>query len=265
MGVLRIIKKSIIGFIDHQIYLHAAALTFYSLLSLVPLLGIAFGIAQSLGLETTLQIYIMDQFAQYQDFTEKMIVFSKSYLDQAKGGWFAIVFALFYFWIVLTLFASLENAFNIIWDAPRGRPILRRLLHYFILVFICPLFAIASSVVSVIFTEEIISWSDKISTLSPLILSLWSIIPIIASWILFLLLYKYVPNVPVSWKEALIASFLAGTAYQISQWIFIHFQIGVAQYGAIFGSFAAFPLFMLWLQLSWIILLYGAEIAAKIK
>jgi membrane protein len=264
MQAWKLFKESVKGFIENENYLHAAALTFYSLLSLVPLLAISFALAQAIGLEDILRIYLLDRFSEYKDFIEKAISFSYSYLNQAKSGWFALSFALLYFWIVLTLFASLENAFNAIWKIPHGRSISSRLFHYFILILICPFFAVLSSVVSILASEGVQELSEKLTLFSPIILKLWSWVPFLASWVLFLLLYKFVPNTKILWRHAFFSSVLAGSAYQFSQWVFIHFQLGVAQYGAIFGSFAAFPLFLMWLQVSWIILLFGAEVASRL-
>jgi membrane protein len=80
-------------------------------------------------------------------------------------------------------------------------------------------------------------------------------------WILFTVLYLLMPNTKVKLKSGLMAGILAGTLYQVVQWVYIKFQIGVSTYGAIYGSFAALPLFLIWLQTSWLVVLLGAEIS----
>lgn len=247
-------------FIDHQGYLHAAALTFYTLLSLVPLIAAAFFSAEAVGLESIMESFILERLKDYEEFAQKLLEFAKSFIFQAKSGATASIWAALFFWIVLTLFASLENAINQIWEVPEGRPIAKRLIHYFLLIFLSPLLAILSSVISIIMTDKIFSLS---SDWSPFLQTLWASIPLAASWILFSVLYKYVPNTKTSWKHCIIAGLFAGTLYHFVQWSFVHFQIGAAEYGAVFGSFAAFPLFLVWLQASWVIFLFGAELSCS--
>jgi membrane protein len=105
---------------------------------------------------------------------------------------------------------------------------------------------------------------EKISLLgvfSPIIFFLLKLLPYGLLWSLFTFLYIFMPNTKVRFVSGLMAGIVAGTIFQIVQWAYITFQIGAAQYNAIYGSFAAFPLFLIWLQLSWLIVLYGAELS----
>lgn len=92
------------------------------------------------------------------------------------------------------------------------------------------------------------------------LITLLKFIPYVLVWLLFIFLYMYMPTTPVRFKYAFIAGVIAGTVFQIVQWFYIRFQIGVSSYNAIYGGLAALPLLLVWLQLSWSIVLWGTEL-----
>jgi membrane protein len=131
-------------------------------------------------------------------------------------------------------------------------------------MFICPVLLIMSSSITVFITTQITQITEKIDLLgavSPLISLLLKLLPLCVIWMLFTFLYIFMPNTKVRIGAGILGGVTAGLTYQIVQWAYITFQIGVSRYGAIYGSFAALPLFMIWLQLSWLIVLMGAEIS----
>ena len=97
--------------------------------------------------------------------------------------------------------------------------------------------------------------------LAPVIQVLLRLMPLLVIWFMFTLLYIFMPNTHVRIRAALVAGIAAGTAYQLFQFLYVSFQVGVAKYNAIYGSFAALPLFLIWLQASWMIVLSGAELS----
>jgi len=96
---------------------------------------------------------------------------------------------------------------------------------------------------------------------SPIVLFFLKLSPYFLSWALFTFIYIFMPYTKVYARSAVIAGVIAGTTFQIWQWGYIKFQVGVSSYGVVYGSFAALPLFLIWLQISWLILLAGAELA----
>lgn len=90
--------------------------------------------------------------------------------------------------------------------------------------------------------------------------AVFALIPYVLVWFLFVFLYMFMPTTPVRFKYAIVAGIVAGTVFQIVQWFYIRFQIGVSSYNAIYGGLAALPLLLVWLQLSWSIVLWGTEL-----
>ncbi len=246
---LRIFTGACLGFVKDECNLRASALTFYTLLSIIPVLAVAFGIAKGFGFEERLQSEVYDYFHDQQALAKVMIDFARNFLQHAQGGIIAGVGVIFLLWSVLKLLGNIENTLNSIWKVPNSRSFLRQFSDYMAIMVLLPIFFVTSSSVTLFITTEF------------KILAGFGFLPYVLSWILFTLLYFLMPNTRVTPFAALLAGVVGGTLYQVVQWGYIHFQIGVANYGAIYGSFAAFPLFLIWVHLSWLIVLFGAEIA----
>jgi membrane protein len=265
---LRVTALAFRRFYDDRCSQKASALTYYSLLSLVPVLAMIFGIAKGFGLEKMIQTQVMEmaQKANWQpDFVDKLLGFSHSLLENAKGGLIAGVGVILVFWTVVSIMGHIENSFNDIWEVKKARTLQRKFSDYLSVMILAPILLVISSSVAVLVATQIKVIVQKVSFLgvfAPVITFLLQLLPYVSIWILLTVLYLLMPNTKVPFKSAILAGIITGTIFQIVQWIYIKFQIGVSGYGAIYGSFAALPLFLGWLQLSWMIVLFGAEIAA---
>jgi membrane protein len=261
---LRVFLLAISRFYEDKCELRASALTFYSLLSIVPVVAMAFGVAKGFGLEKVLQEQLVSKLEGQQETAEKIIGFANTLLETTKGGAIAGVGVVVLFWTVVKVLSNIENSFNDIWGIKKARQLGRKLADYLSLVMICPVLLIAASSITVILTTQITAMVERLSILghaAGIIIFLLRILPYAVIWVLFTFIYVFMPNTKVHLKSGLWAGIIAGTIYQLAQFAYIKFQIGVASYGAIYGSFAALPLFLVWLQLSWVIVLFGAEIA----
>ena len=245
----------------------ASALTFYSLLSLVPVIALLFAIGKGFGLEKLIETQVM-KFAEMgnwpMEVVDKIINFSHTQLGQTRGEVIAGIGVLFLFWTVISILGNVEESFNDIWVVRKSRTLMRRFSDYMAMIVITPILMVISSSITVIVASQIQLVIQKIALLGPLssiILFLLKLLPYVSIWVLLALNYLVLPNTRVPLRSAMLAGVLTGTLYQIVQGIYIKFQIGVTHYGAIYGSFAALPLFLIWLQLSWLIVLFGAEIA----
>ena len=257
MATIRYLLKVFIyatrGIIQDECFYKASALTFYTLLSIVPILAIALGIAKGVGLEHYLEQEINARFLEQPEISHQMIIFAYAILSNTHGGIIALLGVISLLWTSLQLLSNVELSLNYIWRV-KSRAFLTQISYYSLILFLVSVIVITSSALSVYF----IKYSYQISYL-------FKIFPFIMNWILFASIYHFLPNTLVKWKYAIPAGIIAGTAYQIVQWIYIHFQIGVASYGAIYGSFAALPLFLVWVNTSWTIVLAGAEIAFNLE
>ena len=262
--LLRMILLAIRGFQENKLPLRASALTLYTLFSLVPVLAMAFGIAKGFGFEEILRKRLLEHFPGQEDIIPHLMGYAVSLLQSTKGGLIASIGVAVLFWTVIKVLENIENSLNDIWGITTSRSMARKFADYLSVMLIGPLLLVMSSSATLFITTQITSITEKISLLgliSPLIYFLLKFLPFGLIWVLFTLLYTLMPNTRVKLGSGLMAGVFAGTCYQIAQWIYINFQIGAARYNAIYGSFAALPLFLVWLQISWIIVLIGAEIS----
>jgi len=261
---LRIILLALRGFDEDKCQLKAAALTFYSLLATIPILAVAFGIAEGFRLQVTLQTQLLEKFPGQEEVLKKVFGFADTLLEHTKGYLVAGMGVLLLLWTVVKALGNIERSFNDIWGVKKPRRFARRLSDYLFMMIICPLLFIVSSSVTVFIAGQIKLITERIDLLgaiSPFIFASLKLSPYCVIWVLFTFIYIFMPNTRVNFRSGLLAGIAAGTIYQIVQWVYINFQIGVARNNAIYGSFAALPLFLVWLQLSWLIVLLGAEIS----
>lgn len=261
---LQIFLLAIRGFNENKVQMQASALTFYSLLSLVPVVAMGFGISKGFGMEEYLEKQLMGLFAGREEVMNWILDFSKTMIEMSRGGVIAGIGLSILIFAVISIFSSIEDAFNDIWQIKQGRTFSRKLVDYFAIMLIAPLFLIFSSAFTIFLSAkipEITAEIRLIGWMSPIILFLVKLIPYLLIWIIFCLLYIVMPNTRVKFSSALVAGIIAGTLFQLAQWGYIHFQVGVTRYNAIYGSFAALPLLLMWMQVSWLVVLFGAEIS----
>ena len=168
------------------------------------------------------------------------------------------------FFTIMKVMSHIEESFNEIWQIKKERSFSRKFADYFSIMLIAPFFIILSNILSVFLStqiEDLTTRFDLIGFFSPLLLTVMRLIPFILVWILFTLLYIIMPNTRVKFSSALVAGIIAGTIFQLVQYGYIYFQVGVARYSTIYGSFAALPLLMFWMQVSWVVVLFGAELS----
>jgi membrane protein len=259
---LRIVLLAIRRFVEDKCDSRASALTFYSLLSIVPVVAMAFAVAKGFGMEKILAEQLLAKLEGQEEIAERIIGFARSMLENTKGGAIAGVGIVVLIWTVVKVLGNIEAAFNDIWGVTTARKMGRKLADYLSVMMLCPILLITASSVTVLVTTRVTAMLERLSFLGYLAnVIVWSlkVLPYGVIWVVFTFIYAFMPNTKVQFKSALWAGILAGTIYQLTQLAYITFQIGVANYGAIYGSFAALPLFLVWLQLSWLILLLGAE------
>ena len=263
---LRVGLLAIQNFYKDECHLKASALTYYSLLSVVPIVALVFGIAKGFGLEKVIQGQIA-QLAQKGNWqpgvVDQIIAFSHSLLENAKGGLIAGVGVILVLWTVISILGHIEDFFNDIWEVKKSRTLRRKFGDYISMMILAPILQIVSSSAAVVVASRLNALIEgkALGAFGDVIGFLLQLLPYVSMWTLLTLLYVLMPNRKVPLKSGITAGIITGTIFQIVQWIYIKFQIGVASYGAIYGSFAALPLFLAWLQLSWLIVLFGAEIA----
>ena len=260
----RIVLASMIGFVRDDCYLKASALTFYMLLAIVPMLAVALGIARGFGFQEHLESEIYKAFQDQQDVLRYAVNIAYSLLEHYQGSVIAGVGVILMLWTNLTLLGNIENVLNEIWKVKKSRSWMRKIGDYLATMLLCPLFFVASNSLTV-FLKTYLTSSKLIWNIEPLLLKFLNFLPFVFAWLLFSFIYIVLPNTKSHFWPRVTAGVLAGTAFQIWQWIYVKFQVDIFSYSVVYGTFAALPLFLVWLQVSWLIALAGAELAAHIE
>jgi len=261
---LRIIVLAARGFRENKVQIRATALTFYSVLSIVPLAAIAFAISKGFGLEQNLTQMLTKSLESQQEVLNWVLPIAKNALKATNGGYIAGVGVLVLFWSVMSLLNHIENAFNHIWQIRISRAWYRKFTDYLTIMLIAPVLLILSSSVTVFINTTLSDYMAKAAILEffkPLISFLIKASPYLIVWLMLTLLFLVMPNTKVKFTSALVSGIVAGTILQLLQWFYIDLQFGISKLSMLYGSFAAIPLFVLWLQSSWIVVLLGAELA----
>lgn len=266
--IYRILDAATRGFINDNCYTKASTLTFYTVQSIIPFLAFLLGIAKGFGFENYLENVIQETFSEQEEVFKYAIQISYSMLKHIEGGVIAGIGVLFLIWTNINLFGYIEGTLNEIWKVKTSRPFFRKLSDYFTTLIICPIILIASISLTLYIKAkyEILSHGYPIlDILHPFIIFLFKLAPFVLIWIVFFFLYYLMPNTrPRIWPRV-IAAIVAGSLFQLWQLIYINLQIKLFSYNVVYGTFAALPLFLIWLQFSWLIALAGAEIAAYIE
>jgi membrane protein len=261
---LKIIILAARGFSRDKVQLRASALTFYSLLSLIPLIAIAFAIAKGFGLDSKLEETIVENVRFGEDVTDFLLETSRSALERTSGGYIAGVGIVILFVSVMSLLENIESSFNHIWQVRTARPWYRKFTDYFTFLLIAPIFIILSSSLMVFVNTEMVEIIDGAKILSffkPVVKFLLKFAPYLFFWISMTILFVVMPYTKVRFVPALIAGIITGTILHLLQWLYFEIQYGMMSLNAIYGSLALIPLFVVWMQSSWIIVLIGAELA----
>jgi len=258
-GFYNIIKALILAIKDidgAELNNRAAALTYRTLLSIVPMLAVLFAIARGFGFQNIVESQLFTYFEGQKDMLEKSMAFIDKSLEYAQGGVFLGIGVALLLYTVINLLSSIEDNFNTIWRIKKGRTYYRQFTDYLALIILAPVFLILNSGLS-IFLNSTLDIAILGTVVSPVI----KIIPFLLTSALFTFFYIYIPNTKVKFRAALMAGILAGVSFQVFQMLYIGGQIWISKYNAIYGSFAALPLLLLWLQLSWFICLFGVELS----
>ncbi len=251
-----------------QCALRASSLTFFTLLSIVPVMAMIFGIAKGFGLKSVLEKQLFKIFPGQDAVVLRIIEFSENLLDETKGSVIALLGIALLFYTVIKMFGHIEDAFNKVWRVNRNRSIGRKFSDYTALFFTAPFLIVFSGSITIFVATKLHHFLDKLympAVIEKIVSFSFGVIPFISVWVLFIFFYIFIPNTKVNVKSAVVGGIVAGTVYQAGQMLYFKFQVGVSHYNAIYGSFAALPLFIIWIQISWIVLLAGVEISYALE
>lgn len=254
---LRAFSLALKEFRDDNCLVTATALTFYTLFSIVPILALVFAIAKGFGYEANIQELLLSKFPQYRQVLDEAFVSASKLLASTQGGIIATFGLVLLLWSVMQLLINIENSFNTIWEIKRGRTWIRKVTDYLTIMMVGPLMLIVSGSLTVA-VETQVGNLQFLGVIGTYLLKLLAYL-IVAG--VFTFLYVAMPNTKVKVKAAFAAAVVATILFELLGWAYIRFQIGANRLNAIYGGFAALPLFLIWVQYSWYVVLFGAELA----
>jgi membrane protein len=244
-------------FLQDRCMLRASALTYSSLLAIVPLLALTFALLKAFGVQNSLEPLILEKLNVG---SQEVVSSILSYVNNTQVGKLGVVGLLFLLIAVISLLSNIEDSFNHVWGVKGMRPLVRRFSDYLSVLMVGPVLLLsAMSMTSSLTSNQLVQSLIDMDVVGSLILTLFKMGPYLLMWIAFAILYVFMSNTRVEWPAAIAGGILGGTLWQLAQWSYVNFQVGVAKYNAIYGTMAALPIFMIWVYISWNIVLLGLE------
>lgn len=262
--LLKVANLSARSFLDRGLQAKSMSLTYSTVLAIVPAFALLFAIGRGFGFQKLLEDQLLASFPAQKQGITFALKFVDSYLEEASQGVFVGIGIIFLLWTLISLLSYIESAFNNIWDVKHDRSIYQKVTDYIAICLMVPVLMICSSGVS-IFMSATFQDNTQFSFLTPVVNTALEASPIVLTWLAFTLSFLLIPNTKVSFKYAAIAGALCAVLFQILQLLFLNGQIYVSKYNAIYGSFAFLPLLLIWLQFSWLILLFGCVLTYSLQ
>lgn len=256
VNVVKTMSLSVRSFFDGDIQSQACAMTYRTMLAIVPALALIFAIGRGFGLQNLIERELMDIFPAQKQAVEYALRFVDSYLNQSSEGVFVGVGLLFLLWTLISLVGNIESTFNRIWGVKQGRSIGRMITDYTAMLLILPVVLVCAGGLSLMLSSTLQTVLD-FDFLSPVVSLIVELSSWVMIWLFFTLVYVLIPNTKVKLKNAIIPGIFAGTGFMVLQWVFVTGQMYVARYNAIYGSVSFLPLMLIWMQLVYVVMFAG--------
>ena len=258
-NLMKITIQTVKCFIKDRVWIRAAALSYTTLFSIIPILALLFAIAKGFGFSNLMERFLRDG-SMANGSIDTVMNFIDNYLEYAKSGVFIGVGVAMLLWAIINLADSIESNMNAIWDVKKQRSYFRKLTDYMALFIVFPLVIILYASVS-IFITTIYERLAEYFLISSFVHICIKMAPYLLSGLIMTGLFLFIPNTKVRFKNAFIPGMITGIVFQAFLYIYIQIQMSVSSYNAIYGSFAIIPMFMLWADISWSIILFGVEMS----
>lgn len=246
-------------FMDNKVMTQAAALTYSTLFAIVPILALIFAIARGFGFENIVTSLLENGLIGQNDTVDTIMVFIDQYLQYASSGYFIGFGLLFLLFSVYSLANGIESNLNSIWHVRRSRGMGRKITDYFSLLLLLPIAIICLSGLSVL-VSSLLTRMQGFILLGSFVKFIIKAIPYLVAGLILTGFYMFMPNTKVKFQYAIVPGFIAGCLFQLLQNLYFHGQLSLSSYNAIYGGFAALPLFLFWCNISWAIILFGCEL-----
>jgi membrane protein len=258
IGLMLLVPQAIVSFLRDRCIQWAAALAYYTLIGLVPVLVALFSLIKGLGLHRGLTPLIVRTIGAGSPQVSIQIV---KFLDATRV---AAVGALSLLAAMLALFGILGNAelcFNDIWGGIKGRPLLRKVRAFMGVAIAAPVLLVLAMAATTFLRRGTWAWSFfEQLYLGDAVLFGLRLVPYGLLWVSFTMLYTALPNRPVRLRSAVVGAVVAGSLWQFAQWGYVTFVIKLVRYSAFYGALWQLPILLAWIYVAWLIILFGAEV-----
>ncbi len=258
---LKVMLITIKTFSSEKIGFQAVALSFFSTMSVVPFVAIVFAITGGFGLADKLTEFLYGYFVNSQAIIDTILGFAQNIIDTAQSSAVGLMSALLFVWIVIWMMMSVERVFNNVWKVQKSRNLLKRLSVVIAMLFVSPFIVMVFFGGTFVYSHALGYLGLNVESLSAFKTILTWVFFGLAAVFTFSAMYKFIPNAPVDYGNALRAAIYSGVAFTIMQYLYLETQVFVSRLNGIFGAFAAVPLFMVWINIGWFIILIGAELS----
>lgn len=262
--IIKTINLSVRAFLDRDLQLKSSALTYSAVIALVPVIALLFAIARGFGFQDIISASLFQYFPAQRQALQTAMGFVDSYLKEASSGIFVGVGIVVLLWTLISLLSTIEQSFNNIWDIKKDRTIYQKITDYLAICLLVPVLMVCSSGISIVMST-ILQNNLKLAILTPFVNLAIDLIPVVLAWLAFTLSYFLIPNTKVQFKYAAVSGAICAIAFQILELLFVNGQIYVSKYNAIYGTFAFLPLLLIWMQLSFLILLFGCVLTYSMQ
>jgi len=249
LRVWHVLNRAVEGFINNNDLLRASALTFTVALSIVPILALAFSAVKGFGGAERLRPLVEQYLALGSSSSQLM-----GYVENVNAAALGSAGGAFLLITVISTMGTVEQALNTIFNVPQSRSYFRKFSDYLSVLFTVPFLIVAALGVTAVFSVRISQF--------PFVTQL---LPYLFVWAGFFFLFVFFPYTKVHYVPALIGSFVTAVLFQLAQWGYVRFQVGVANYRAIYGALATLPIFLVWIYIAWAVILFGAELTASVQ
>lgn len=258
---MKVLLLTIKTFSGEKIGFQAVALSFFSTMSVVPFIAIVFAITGGFGLDDKLREFLYGYFTNSQQIIDTVIGFAQNIIETAQSGAMGLISSLMFVWIVIWMMMNVERVFNNVWKVQKSRNLFRRLSVIIAMLFVSPFVVLVFFGGSFVYSHALSYLGLDVETFTAFKTILtWTMFGVLAVFT-FSAMYKFIPNSPVDYSNALRAAAFSGLAFTVMQYLYLETQVFVTRLNGIFGVFAAIPLFMVWINIGWFIILIGAELS----
>lgn len=257
----KVLVLTLRNFLDLRVGREAVSLSFFCTMAIVPFVAAILFITGGLGLENNLSDALHSAFPTSVQMIDYVLDAAGKIVASLENGLFGIISFISFIWLVFWLMLNIEQSFNRIWKVDKARQIWKRFIVYVVILLLAPLLLLVFCYGSFYYTTFSNALQSRLGLFDFLTSWMYWLVFYALSVVVMSLIYKFIPHAKVKYVPCFKAAIISSFAFVGIQYIYIETQMMVTRIGAVYGMFAAIPLFMVWMNLCWQIILFGSELS----